>query len=169
MSELPEWSDFLVVTAGSGAAILGASFIVATLPRSLEDRRVGIHGFISPTVMHLGSLIAASAILAMPGLGRLGVLLTMGGMAVVGMAYAAIAMGRIWARRLDLDDRFWYALGPIAAYAALGSGAVLIWLRHIAGPDMVMGSLVALLVLGMRNAWDMASFFIMRDPAASPE
>ncbi len=160
---LAEWRDFYVMIGTASGVIVGATFIVASLAANLKDRIVGLRGFITPTAVHLGSVLVGSAILTAPTLTpeRLALLLGAGGIA--GVLYSLIVTTRIWGMRLDRSDRGFYALLPILAYATLAGAAAMARLHISETLEIVAVALVALLIIGMRNAWDMATFMITRD------
>ncbi len=165
MTALPlaEWRDFYVMIGTASGAIVGASFIVATLASGVKEPTIGLRGFITPTAVHLGSVLVGSAILTVPTLTplSLGILLGTGGIA--GTIYGFVVAARIWTMRLDLADRACYAILPILAYAAIAAAASMeSWAVGWAF-DTLAASLVTILIVGMRNAWDMASFMITRD------
>ena len=81
----------------------------------------------------------------------------------MGTVYGAIVVTRIWKLKLDLADRCCYGLLPIVAYAAMLAAAVMIVLRVDSPLYVLAASLLLLLIVGMRNAWDMASFMILRN------
>ena len=70
MTALPltEWRDFYVMIGTAAGVIVGATFIVATLAAQTEKRELGMRGFITPTAVHLGSVLVGSALLAVPTL-----------------------------------------------------------------------------------------------------
>jgi hypothetical protein len=162
---LADWRDFYVMIGTASGAIVGASFIVATLTAGLKERaQAGLRGFVTPTAVHLGSVLVGSAILTVPTLtaAALAVLLGAGGLA--GAVYSIVVATRIWGMKLDLDDRAFYAVLPILAYAAMAAAAVVERWAVTAALDTLAIALVAILIVGMRNAWDMATFMITRDP-----
>ncbi|MGD0867469.1 MAG: hypothetical protein ABSA49_18155, partial [Rhizomicrobium sp.] len=65
---LAEWRDFYVMVGTAAGVIVGATFIVASLAQGLEKRELGMRGFITPTAVHLGSVLLGSALLAVPTL-----------------------------------------------------------------------------------------------------
>lgn len=168
MRSLAEWRDFYVMIGTASGAIVGANFVVVTLSAGVESRSIGIRGFISPTAVHLASVLLGSAILAIPGITALAlaILLGLGGLA--GAGYGVVVLTRIWNMKLAIEDRCWYALLPIVAYLIMLASAVMI-VVHIDSPLYALaGSLLLLLVIGMRNAWDMASFMMLRNRADNP-
>ena len=60
---LEPWHDFYVMVGTSAGALVGATFVVATLAGNMEKRVIGIRGFITPATVHLASVLIGSAIL----------------------------------------------------------------------------------------------------------
>ena len=164
---LEPWHVFYVMMGGSGGALVGASFVVATLAGNIEKRMIGIRGFITPATVHLGSVVIASAILMVPTLTALFLALLFGIGGLGGLVYGVIVYFRVTTLKIDLIDRCWYGIFPVLMYGALGASAVLIFVKDIAiGLEIIAAALVALLIIGMRNAWDMATFMILGGPGA---
>ncbi|MGN6516692.1 MAG: hypothetical protein ACTHLR_12740 [Rhizomicrobium sp.] len=162
---LGPWHDFYLMMGGSGGALVGATFVVATLAGNIEKRAIGIRGFITPATVHLGSVLVAAAILMVPTLDPpfLALLLGVGGAA--GLVYGIVVYSRVTTLKIDFIDRCWYGIFPVLMYALLAVSAVLIFLKDIGpGLELIAAALVALLIIGMRNAWDMATFMILGGP-----
>jgi len=162
MHELAEWRDFYVMIGTASGAIIGASFIVATLAAGLEKRALGMRGFITPTTVHLSSVLVGSAVLTVPTLTRVSLAVLLGAGGLGGTLYSLLSASRIWHMSLDADDRAFYIVLPILAYAAIATAALMCLGSGEASFETLAVALVALLVIGMRNAWDMATFVIMR-------
>jgi hypothetical protein len=161
---LADWRDFYVMIGSASGAIIGASFIVATLAAGLRDRaRMGIRGFVTPTAVHLGSVLVGSAILTVPTLNALALAILLGVGGLSGVVYSLVVATRIWGMKLDIDDRAFYVILPILAYAAMALAAVLERWAVDYALDTLAVALVAILIIGMHNAWDMAIFMITRD------
>jgi len=166
MPELPltEWRDFYVMIGTAAGVLVGATFIVATLASDMKDRgRLGMRGFITPTAVHLGSVLIGSAILAVPTLTLLSLAIVLGFGGLAGAAYSIVVASRIWHMKLDHDDRAFYVLLPILAYAAMAFAAATARAAPERTLEILAFSLIALLIIGMRNAWDMTNFMITRD------
>jgi hypothetical protein len=161
---LTEWRDFYVMIGTAAGVLIGATFIVASLATGMEKRELGMRGFITPTAVHLGSVLLGCALLAVPTLTPLSLAIVLGTGCIAGGAYGAVVAARIWRMSLDLSDRVFYAILPVVAYGTMAA-AVAMAFRHV-GPafEVLAVALVGLLVVGMRNAWDMASFMITRQP-----
>jgi len=163
MHALEEWRDFYVLAGTAAGAILGATFIVVTLTAEVKERRLGLRGFISPTAVHLGSVVVGSAILAAPTLTRmlLALLLGIGGLA--GASYSVIVARRIWHINLAIEDRLSYALLPILVYLTMATAALMVSWDVEVTLNILAVTIIVMLVIGIRNAWDMATFMISRD------
>jgi hypothetical protein len=166
MHELVEWRDFYVMIGTAAGAIVGAAFIVATLTAGRSERSLGMRGFITPTTVHLGSVLIGSAILTVPTLTPLSLSILLGVCGILGVAYSLRAASRIWHMRLDLDDRCFYVLLPILAYAASAVAAVLTFSRVMWALEMLAAAQVTMLIIGIRNIWDMAAFMISRNSSS---
>jgi hypothetical protein len=165
MTALPltDWRDFYAMIGTASGVIVGATFVVASLATGMKERTLGMRGFITPTAVHLGSVLVSSAILTMPILTPVLLAILLGAGGTAGAVYGIVVASRIWKMNLDLSDRACYVILPIAAYAALAAAALMA-LRS-PGPAFVAlaAALVVLLITGMRNAWDMANFMITRE------
>jgi len=165
MANLPlsDWRDFYVTIGTASGAIVGASFIVATLASELKERTLGLRGFITPTAVYLGSVLVGSAILTAPTLTPAALALLLGVGGTGGAVYAVIVATRVWKMNLDLADRAFYVVVPILAYTAIAVAAFLESWAVAWTFDTLAAALVVILIVGMRNAWDMATFMIMRN------
>jgi hypothetical protein len=164
MLPLAEWRDFYVMIGTASGAIVGATFVVASLASNIRERMVeGIRGFITPSAVHLASVLVGSAILTAPTLTPLGLSVLLGAGGLAGAIYGVVIAFRVRTFNLDLADITFYVALPILGYAAMASAAILCRMGGEVGYDIIAVSLVVLLIAGMRNAWDMATFMIMRD------
>jgi hypothetical protein len=165
MTPLPleNWRDFYVMIGTASGAIVGASFIVASLASGVKERNLGMRGFISPTAVHLASVLVGSAILSVPKIPPLAVALLLGTGGLAGVIYGIIVVTRIWSLKLGIEDWCFYALVPVLAYAAMLGASIMIVLKLDDPLYVLAAALVLLLIVGIRNAWDMATFLIMRE------
>src|SRR5437763_9315080 len=98
MAALPitEWPASDVTIGTASGAIVGASFIVATLASELKERTVGLRGFITPTAVYLGSVLVGSAILTAPTLTPLALAVLLGAGGTGGAIYGIVVSTRVW-------------------------------------------------------------------------
>jgi hypothetical protein len=160
---LAQWRDFYGMVGTASGVIVGATFVVATLTAGLENRALGLRGFITPIAVNLGSVLVGCAILDVPTLTPVTLAVVLGSGGVGGAIYSVMVATRIWHLKLDFADRSFYVALPFASYLAMASAAVMApWAIDLT-LEVLAVTLVALLVIGMRNAWDMATFMIARD------
>jgi hypothetical protein len=161
---LAPWSNFYVIAGSSAGALTGLMFVVITLLTGVEHSgRVtdGIGAFTSPSVVHLCVALVVSAILTAPWHSVVAVSGALGVVALYGIIYMAL----VWYRTIrqtvyepELSDWVWYSILPSVAYLALAASTILfVW-----APDGMLfalaGAVLLLIVIGLRNAWDIVTF-----------
>ncbi len=97
----------------------------------------------------------------------LGVLLLLGGIA--GLAYIFwIGVHRHWRQnKLEWDDFVWYVALPILGYALMFAAGIGMWTRSAFGPFALGATTLLLMVVGIRNAWDLVLWFAQKRGASS--
>src|ERR1700683_1321801 len=67
LAPLADWDNFYVITGSSAGGLTGLTFVVIAL--AAEARRVdaaGLNTFITPTIVHFGTVLALAAFLCVP-------------------------------------------------------------------------------------------------------
>ena len=128
-----------------------------------------MRAFISPTVVHFGAVLFICMAVTVPSQTwvTLAVLLILGGAA--GTLYAARVWVQIFVRRsfaVDVIDRLFYALIPVAGYLLVAGAAFLLLERSQWSLEVLSAALITLLYAGIRNAWDMTMWIVIRVPVA---
>jgi hypothetical protein len=167
---LREWHDFYVLGGTAAATLVGLTFVAASIGASYfeEKNAAGLRLFLSPTVVHFSAVLIASLLMMVPGETgmALGALLLAG--SVIGIAYSAGVAIDMRRRRLyqsvDFFDRLWYALTPMAGYLVTTMAAVGLLAQRQGCLELLAAGLGVLLLVGMRNAWDMAVWIAIRAP-----
>ena len=166
---LSEWRDFYVTVGTASGAIVGAAFVVASLTANQEKRELGINGFITPTAVHLSGVLIGSAVLIVPSPTILFLTAFFGLGGLAGIVYGAVIVTfRVKSLTLAREDRFFYLLAPPSAYAVMVASAWQMWSGGSYALPLLATSLIALLVVGMRNLWDMATYMILSTPPDKP-
>ena len=67
---LHPWHDFYVFLGTAAATLIGAMFVVASIGGGFltHDRSPEIRAFLTPTVVHLATILLACAVMLVPGL-----------------------------------------------------------------------------------------------------
>jgi hypothetical protein len=165
--KLQSWHELYAVAAGVAATLMGLMFVVISLgQRSLASEqgpRVA-RALHTPIVVFFVTIIVVSMLMLMPDTApaALGTLLAL--ISVCGLIYM-IASGSysIWrSNDLGFDDLAWYVVLPYVSYATLGVAAFMIWKAMPFGPHVEAGAILLLLLIGMRNAWDLVVYNVRR-------
>ncbi len=173
---LTAWSNFYVMTGSSAAALTGLMFVVITLVAGLERSQPSHEGmatFSSPTVLHFAAALLVSAILCAPWHSLRSAGDVVGFAGLYGVLYLLRVTVR--ARRLtlytpDLEDWIWYTIAPFLAYGAILAGGIALPAFPVAAPFALAGSVLLLIFIGIRNAWDIVTYLAVQiddEPAAA--
>jgi hypothetical protein len=171
---LHAWHDFYVLVGTASATLVGLMFVAASIGAQVftERNREAMRAFISPTVMHFSAtlfLCIAAAIPSQTWL-TLAILLAAGGAA--GVLHSARVWMQLFVRRsfaVDVIDRLFYALIPILGYVLVLLSAGLLFEQSPWGLELLAAALITLLFAGVRNAWDMTMWIVIRVPVAPGE
>jgi hypothetical protein len=160
-SLLAGWDNFFVIAGSSAAALTGLTFIVITL--SGQSGRVNPNGlkvFITPTIVHFTFVLAFSAYLSMPHHTPLSICVSLAAAGIGGLLYTgtiAAGIGRMTSTYVPAhEDWIWNVILPAIAYGTWLAAAFFIWRWPHASLYAVAAVLVALMLIGIHNAWDIA-------------
>ena len=117
-------------------------------------------------MVHFATVLITCVVLVAPlGATPLGVLLLAIGAAGLGYAcFVWLRMGRRgFTSTIDLADRFWYALSPVAGHLLLIAAVlVLLLLRDERSLEVLAVAIALLLLAAIRNAWDITAWAVTR-------
>ncbi len=161
MSEaLRAWHDFYLLVGSAAAALTGLMFVVVSIsPDTIGSRPPeGIRAFVTPTIVFYATVLVVAALMMAPHAAPrlVSTLLGLGGVAGIGYMIWVDGHGQWRKAKLGVDDWFWYIGLPALGYLVLLAGAVALWLRAETGTRLVATAMVLLLVVGIRNGWDLA-------------
>lgn len=164
------WHDFYVLIGTASATLIGLMFVAVSIAASTftEEQRAGVQAFFTPTIAHFSAVLVVCLIVLAP-VSRwtwLGALLL--GSGIIGLGYA----GKVWrqmgrrglTQRIDLEDRLLYVLGPFCGQALIALSGALMLLQAAASAYLLAVALVLLLLVGIRNAWDITVWSALRAP-----
>jgi hypothetical protein len=164
------WSNFYVIVGSSAGGLTGLTFVVIALVSEANAvRTTGTRAFVTPTIVHFGSALLLSALLNVPGQGRLGAGLCLGAVGLWGVLYTVRTARHVISLRPEYvavaADWIWNVLLPLLCYCAL-AGAGLILSLHVATALYVTAAVALLLLfIGIHNAWDIAVWFTVERPS----
>jgi hypothetical protein len=159
LQQIEAWHDFYVIVGSSAAGLTGLMFVVVSLrtERAIARETTGLRTFVTPTVAYFTTVLVVAAVMTMPFMTAT-VLATMLGLGSLGeLTYMISLRGHQRWRKSKLDRMDWlfYVGLPILSYVLILAAAVGVWVRAEVGLGILGGTMILLLVIGIRNAWDL--------------
>jgi hypothetical protein len=164
------WHDLFMLFGAASATLIGLLFVAASVGSNFytEAKHNALRSFLSPSVVHFACVLAACLIAVCPLRSWMLFGLLIGGDGLFGFVYAVLVLRRMvhhgYTATIDLEDRVWYAALPAIAYVILTMAGATLFSQAEAGCDMLAAALGLLLLVGIRNAWDMTVFTVIRRP-----
>lgn len=158
-AELEHWHDFYVLVGTAGATLVALLFVALSLGAGfLNDKRAAAtRAFYSPVVVHFSAVFFLAAIALVPAHRTVFFAAMIGACAAVGLGVSLFVTIQLlrhdWTNYKQ--DHLAYALLPTIAYVALLVAAAMIWSDDDFALDVLAGSLLLLLIVNIRNAWDL--------------
>lgn len=170
---LHAWHDFYALVGAASATLVGLLFVAASIGSSYfrEEHRGPLGSFLTPTVAHFAAILFACLLACVPWRSACAFGVLLGAGALAGLIYSGVILYRLVFRRtfrVDLGDRFFYALIPVVGYLALFAAAALLLMQPPLGVDLVAMTLLILLFAAIRNAWDMTLWTATKSPDSRP-
>jgi hypothetical protein len=155
---LTQWHEFYALLGTAAAALVALLFVAASIganvftPESTSATRT----FMSPVVFHYTNILFLSLIALVPEQNPVLFGSIVGVAAVGSLVYSIMTFVRVMHTSIaDLPDRLAYGSAPMVAYTAGLVSAVLLLTGHPAALDVLAGAALLLLVVNIRNAWDL--------------
>jgi hypothetical protein len=167
-TELPfltSWQNFYMIMGTAAATLTGLMFVVTTLIAGIDAHlstlNAAVSAFNTPTVVHFGTVLLLAGMLSAPWqtFSSLGLVLGLLGLGMV--FYSLIVLRRMWQvpnYRSTLEDWLWYVTFPLLANILLIVAAFVLSKGSPSALYIVAAAMMLLLLVGIRNAWDMVTF-----------
>jgi hypothetical protein len=160
LPQLEQWHGFFLLCGTAGGILAGILFVVISLAPTISasDHATSVRACISPNAVHFAAvLVVANSLMAhaVPQ-ALIGWLLCTG---------AALTLLYLWSVRgrqpwhvggISVPDAIWYLALPYAAYTLALAGGTGILRDDERALPLIAAVLILLLVIGIRNAWDLA-------------
>lgn len=167
------WENFYVIAGSSAATLTGLQFVVMALA---ADKKVGseaaTRAFATPTIVHFTVVLWLSGLLSAPWQRFTWPVVAVAACGVGGVAYVFRVVRNTRkqkAYRPVFSDIVWHWILPFWSYAVLGATGLL-WSDPQRAAFVIAGVMLLLLLIGIRNAWDSATFIAnRRGPTPSAE
>jgi len=170
-SLLAGWENFYVIIGTSAGGLTGLTFVVIALVKDRTTANVtpdGVSVFVTPTIVHFGGVLAFAAFMNLPHPQVLALSTVFVLAGVAGLLYSA-AIGTHMPGPGSFyvavrEDWVWNVIVPSVIYTALIVAGFLIWRWQTAALYTAAALSLALLFVGIRNAWDIAVFMTLQRP-----
>ncbi len=166
------WDNFFVLIGTAAGGLIGLLFVVITLTSGLDrDRALRASGvYMTPNVVHFAVTLVAAALVLAPRISAHVDALILGGAALAGFAHAVrtclgvAAFAREAGNPPHWSDLPLYGLAPGLIYLLLLGDAATIWLGAAFAPFALAALQMILMLLAIRNAWDLITWIAARGP-----
>lgn len=165
---LEHWHEFYTLIGTAAAALLALLFVAASLGAGVltKDNAWPTRTYMSSVAFHFTTVLFISTIALVPSHTGASIALLTGLNAIAGLAYSAFILWRLAGDGMsDLADRFGYGATPLLAYAAGLVAAVLFAIGSRRAPEVLGGAALTLLIVNIRNAWDLLLAMARRQSA----
>jgi hypothetical protein len=165
------WDNYFVLLGTAAAGLIGLLFVVITLTANFERSRAlwaaGI--YMTPIAVHFAAVLSISAITMVPRLTPPQVAVLVATLAAAGLAAASrTCFGILGISKSDSpphwSDLWGYGVGPASVYVAIVGAATAIWLQLAWAVYALAALLLILLLLAIRNAWDLITWMAPQGP-----
>lgn len=168
------WGEFYLLAGSAAAVLIGLIFVVMTLMQDRPRSSVltGSKLYMGPVVLQVSFVMVLSAAALVPGITRHAFALTCAVVAVWGGVrgvMSALGIAAIRDPEVHWTDKWFYGAMPTALYVAL---AVIAWAFWSGQPWAAIGVAVVstgLLLLGIRNEWDLVTWLAPRADEKAPD
>jgi len=164
---LEQWHEFFLLSGTAAVTLTGALFVVISLGPSIiaSENKTGVRAFISPNAVYFTSVLVVSHAMLSSAIPReiTGWLLCAGALLCMLYLWSTRAPRRWRENKLSVLDWIWYIALPYLAYAltlVAGIGVLHDGAQALPG---VAATMIFMLVIGIRNAWDLAVWMPMQE------
>jgi hypothetical protein len=157
---LADWHEFYALLGTAAAALVALLFVAVSIGTSVltpepESRR-NTSTYMSPVVFHYANVLFLSLIALVPTQSWQSFGLVIGLASIGSVIYSIVIAVRVHRNAIsDLPDRLCYGAIPALCYATGMVVALLLFAKNPAGLDLLAGAALLLLVINIRNAWDL--------------
>jgi hypothetical protein len=162
-----EWHEFSLLIGTVAGALVALLFVAVSISVGYltEERTIANRFFLTPIVIHFSGIVFISALALAPEKYLQLIEILIGLNALAGVIVAAVVFYRVWSMHFAgvyLVDHLGYGLGPLVSYAVILAAAIcafrdIEWSAYLLG-----GGVVLLLMVNIRNAWDMMLSLVRR-------
>src|SRR5580693_2377701 len=157
---LAQWHEFYALLGTAAAALVALLFVAVSIGTSVltpepESRR-NTSTYLSPVVFHYANLLFLSLIVLIPTQTWRSFGLVIGAAGIGSVIYSIVVALRVHGNPMsDLADRLCYGAIPALCYAMGPVVTLFLFEEKPAGLNLLATAALLLLVINIRNAWDL--------------
>jgi len=166
------WGEFYLLAGSAAAVLIGLIFVVVTL---MQDRTrssviAGSRLYMGPVLLSISFVLALSAAALTPGIDERDIALVSGIVALWGLVRGVLSTVGIAALKDEVHwtDLWFYGVIPTALALLLGTVAAAFCWGFPWAQDGLAAVIVALLLLAIRNEWDLVTWLAPRADTPEP-
>lgn len=157
---LSEWHEFYALLGTAAAALVALLFVAVSIATDVlttepESRR-NTATYMTPVVFHYANILFLCLIALIPSQTWESFSIVIAAASIGSFGFSLLVMVRVHRNSIsDFSDRLGYGAVPMLCYA---TGLVSSWLilkEEPAGLNLLAAAALALLVVNIRNAWDL--------------
>lgn len=157
---LAPWHEFYALLGTAAAALVALLFVAVSIATSVvtseEESRRNTRTFMSPVVFHYANILFLSLTALVPTQTWQSFGVVIGVASIGNVIYSLIIAVRVHRSSFsDLADRIDYGAIPVVCYASGLVVAPLLFQQNSVDLDILAGAALLLLVINIRNAWDL--------------
>jgi hypothetical protein len=165
---LEHWHEFYILLGTAAAALVALLFVAASVGAGIVsfERAAATRLYMSPVIVHFTAVLFASAVGLVPSHSAVSFALIIGVAAAIGIVYSGILSVKVLRdTAVALDDKLGYGIAPPIGYATGIAAAVLFYLGSPHAAVVLAVALLLLLLVNIRNAWDLTLFMVRQHTA----
>ncbi len=156
-----EWQTFYFMVGGASATLIGLMFVAVSLGADLPAATdaAGVNTFVTPMLIHFGSVLTISAVMLIPTFRLISLGITL---LIVGAIFTVYSLWIRWqfmhhpsSPNYSKSDWKWYVYFPIVGDVLVMTTAVGLLAGSIDSLDLLVVAVAILLVVSVRNTWDL--------------
>jgi hypothetical protein len=159
---LEHWREFFLLVGTAAAALVALLFVAASVAVGYltPERASATRTYMSPVVVHFTAVVVACALGLVPSHTGISFGLLLAASALGAGAYSTMILLKVLKRgTVDWADKFDYGIAPVIGYAAALVAAGMFFAGAHRAPEVLAGAIMLLLIVNIRNAWDLMLFF----------
>lgn len=155
---LKDWHEFYLLVGTAAATLIGLLFVAASIGVGFltPERASGTRTYMTPVIFHFTSVLFVSLAVLVPSHAHETHSLLLSLNALIGTVVSCAVCTRVLTHSFaDWIDRLAHGVAPALSYAGILAASVLLFHNIDSGADVLAGALVLLLLVNIRNTWDM--------------